>query len=94
MTPIIATAILGLAGMGAVIAFDLFTFVIAFITLAFCIPIPEGEEQPRKPPIHHISGVFPSANRKFSVLIENKRQLQITRIRLLGFLRKTDGNRA
>ena len=44
MTPIIATAILGLAGMGAVIAFDLFTFVIAFITLAFCIPIPEGEE--------------------------------------------------
>lgn len=44
MTPIIATAILGLAGMGAVIAFDLFTFVIAFITLAFCISIPESEE--------------------------------------------------
>lgn len=44
MTPIIATAILGLAGMGAVIAFDLLTFVIAFITLAFYIPIPDSEE--------------------------------------------------
>jgi hypothetical protein len=43
MTPIIATAVLGLAGMGAVAVFDLFTFVIAFVTLAFCIKIPENE---------------------------------------------------
>ncbi|MDE5777250.1 MAG: MFS transporter [Lachnospiraceae bacterium] len=43
MTPIIATAVLGIAGMGAVIAFDLFTFCIAFCTLAFGIRIPENE---------------------------------------------------
>lgn len=41
MTPIIATAVLGMAGMGAVIAFDLFTFCIAFSTLALGIRIPE-----------------------------------------------------
>ena len=45
MTPIIATAILGLAGMGAVIAFDLFTFVIAFITLAFVYRFPKAKKQ-------------------------------------------------
>ncbi len=41
MTPIIATAVLGMAGMGAVIAFDLFTFCIAFGTLALGIRIPD-----------------------------------------------------
>ena len=41
MTPIIATAVLGLAGIGAVVAFDLCTFGVAFLTLAFCIRIPE-----------------------------------------------------
>lgn len=44
MTPIIATAVLGMAGMGAVIAFDLFTFCIAFATLALGIRIPENTE--------------------------------------------------
>ena len=44
MTPIIATAVLGMAGMGAVIAFDLFTFCIAFATLALGIQIPENTE--------------------------------------------------
>lgn len=44
LTPVIATAVLGLAGMGAVVAFDLFTFGIAFLTLTFFIPIPEGRE--------------------------------------------------
>jgi len=44
MTPIIATAILGLAGMGAIVAFDLFTFTVAFLTLAFVIRIPERRE--------------------------------------------------
>ena len=41
MTPIIATAILGLWGMEAVVAFDLSTFGIAFLTLALGIRIPE-----------------------------------------------------
>lgn len=44
LTPIIATAILGLAGMEVVIAFDLLTFVIAFIVLAFLIRIPKVEQ--------------------------------------------------
>lgn len=45
LTPIIATAVLGIAGMDAVIAFDLFTFGAAFMTLAFGIQIPEGREE-------------------------------------------------
>lgn len=44
LTPVIATAVLGLAGMGAVVAFDLLTFAAAFLTLALAIRIPEGEE--------------------------------------------------
>ena len=44
MTPIIATAVLGMAGMGAVVAFDLFTFAAAFVVLAFGIRIPEHHE--------------------------------------------------
>lgn len=44
MTPIIATAVLGIAGMDAVAAFDLFTFGVAFLTLAFGIRIPERHE--------------------------------------------------
>lgn len=43
MTPIIATAVLGIAGMNAIVVFDLFTFGIAFLTLAFGIRIPENE---------------------------------------------------
>lgn len=42
LTPIIATAVLGLFGMDAVIGFDLFTFVTAFFTLAFFIRIPKS----------------------------------------------------
>ena len=45
MTPIIATAVLGIAGMGAIVAFDLFTFFVAFITLALGIRIPEYAEE-------------------------------------------------
>lgn len=48
MTPVIATAILGLAGMGAIVTFDLLTFGIAFLTLAFGIRIPEQEENTQK----------------------------------------------
>lgn len=42
MTPIIATAVLGIAGMGAIVAFDLISFAVAFLILAFCIRIPEN----------------------------------------------------
>lgn len=44
LTPIIATAVLGIAGMGAIVGFDLATFGVAFLTLAFGIRIPGREE--------------------------------------------------
>ena len=44
MTPIIATAILGIAGMGAIVAFDLFSFGVAFVTLSLFIRVPEDQE--------------------------------------------------
>lgn len=49
LTPVIATAVLTFAGMKFVIAFDLFTFLIAFITLLFFIKIPEdGKVEEKK----------------------------------------------
>ena len=45
LTPLIATAILGLFGMEMVIIFDLFTFTIAFLVLAFVIQIPKVEQK-------------------------------------------------
>lgn len=48
LTPIIATAVLGLAGMDAVILIDLISFAAAFIVLLFFIPIPKVQpEQPK-----------------------------------------------
>ena len=44
LTPVIATAILGLAGMESVIAFDLVSFAVAFLVLALFIRIPKGKE--------------------------------------------------
>lgn len=44
LKPIIATAILGLFGIEAIITFDIFSFVVAFAVLAFCIKIPEEEK--------------------------------------------------
>lgn len=44
LTPIIATVILGLIGMRAVIVFDLMTFSVAFLILMFWIDIPETEQ--------------------------------------------------
>lgn len=44
MTPIIATAVMGIAGMEAVVAIDLFSFGAAFWMLAFVIRIPEKDE--------------------------------------------------
>lgn len=43
LTPIVATAVLGLWGMDAVIAIDLFSFAAAFLVLLFFIPIPKIE---------------------------------------------------
>lgn len=40
LTPVIATAIISFAGIEAIISFDLITFLVAFITLAFFIHIP------------------------------------------------------
>ncbi len=41
LTPIFATAVLGLGGMDAVITIDLISFLIAFVILLFFIPIPK-----------------------------------------------------
>ena len=44
LNPIIATAMMTLLGMDAVILFDLFTFAVAFLVLLVFIRIPEGEK--------------------------------------------------
>lgn len=51
LTPMIATAVLGIAGLGAVAAFDLLTFCVAFGTLAFAISIPEEQEKTKEPEV-------------------------------------------
>ncbi|MBR3928288.1 MAG: MFS transporter [Clostridia bacterium] len=48
LTPILAAAVMGLLGMEWVLAFDLFTFVIAFFVLLFLIPVPEIGQDDRK----------------------------------------------
>lgn len=48
MVPIIVTAVMGIAGMRAIVVFDLFTFGIVFLTLIFCIKIPESKEKPEE----------------------------------------------
>lgn len=48
LTPILATAVLGLGGMGVVITFDLLSFCVAFLTLALFIHIPGEEEKVEK----------------------------------------------
>ena len=48
LTPILATAVLGLWGMDAVIAMDLGSFAIAFAVLLFFIPIPKIPAGERK----------------------------------------------
>ncbi len=45
LNPIIATAMMTLLGMDAVILFDLFTFAVAFVVLLVFIRIPEGEKR-------------------------------------------------
>lgn len=49
LSPILATAVWGIAGMDAIVGIDLCTFVVAFWTLAFGIKIPEGEGEEEIP---------------------------------------------
>lgn len=49
LTPILATALFAFAGVEAVIAIDLITFAIAFLTLLFFIRIPERREAGQQP---------------------------------------------
>lgn len=49
LTPVIATAVLGIAGMRAIIGIDLLTFAVAFLVLAFGIRIPKEKEQAEEP---------------------------------------------
>lgn len=48
LTPILATAVLGIWGMDAVIAIDLGSFAVAFLVLLFCIPIPKIASEGKK----------------------------------------------
>lgn len=49
LNPVIATAMLTLLGMDAVILFDLFTFTVAFVVLLVFIRIPAQESKAEKP---------------------------------------------
>ena len=51
LNPILATAVMALLGMDAVILFDLFTFAVAFVVLLVFIRIPEGERPAAKEPL-------------------------------------------
>lgn len=48
LTPILATAIFAFAGIEAVIAVDVVTFTVAFLTLGFLIHIPEGRQKEKQ----------------------------------------------
>lgn len=48
LTPVIATAVFALAGIGAVISIDLGTFLIAFLTLLLFVKIPEQSRKEEK----------------------------------------------
>jgi len=51
LTPVLAMAVMGFAGMDGVILFDLITFAVAFLVLLLFIRIPEGEkaDKPKEP---------------------------------------------
>lgn len=58
LTPILATAVLGLAGMDAVILIDLASFAIAFVVLLCFIPIPNAQpERPKRESLIQSAGV-------------------------------------
>ena len=45
LTPIVTTAVMGLWGIGTVIAIDLGSFLVAFLVLLFLIPVPKTESR-------------------------------------------------
>lgn len=51
LTPILTTAIMGLWGIGTVIAIDLISFLFAFVVLLFFIPIPQTQVRQQKEPV-------------------------------------------
>lgn len=51
LNPILATAVMTLLGMDAVILFDLFTFAVAFVVLLLFIRIPQQEKPAAKEPL-------------------------------------------
>lgn len=78
LTPVIATAVLGLAGMGAVVAFDLFTFCVAFLTLALGIRIPEEKETAEETEeVHSKEKLLASAKKGLSYLQEQRGILEL-----------------
>lgn len=67
LTPILATALFAFGGISAVVAVDLMTFALAFLTLWLAIDIPEGEG-PEGPG----QGVLSSAREGLGWLRQNK----------------------
>lgn len=67
LAPLIATAVLGIAGMQMVFIFDLFTFLTAFLTLAFAIRIPEARQEAGQG-----EGLFTAATQGISFLKREK----------------------
>lgn len=68
LSPVIATAVFAFAGMGAVIAIDLATFAVAFLSLAFFIRIPavgDGRKESQK-------SVLAAAKQGLSYLHQNR----------------------
>ena len=68
LTPVLAPAVLTLAGMNAILLFDLMSFAIAFLTLAVCISIPhtsQGEKTTPEP-------FWQAAKKGFHFLQENR----------------------
>ena len=56
LTPVLAMALLGFAGMDGVIIFDLVSFAVAFVALLVFIRIPEGEtaDKPKEPMLQSV----------------------------------------
>ena len=67
LTPVAATALLGLFGMDAVILFDLFTFAVAFLTLLLWIRVPKVE-----PPAQQREPVLQAAKQGLRYLKEHR----------------------
>ncbi|MBE5800064.1 MAG: MFS transporter [Clostridiales bacterium] len=56
LSPVLATALLAGVGLQAVIAVDLCTFALAFVSLALLIPIPKAHKREEKTPVLRLAG--------------------------------------